>query len=182
MLGTVALARLAPTRGFVAAVLVLVAVDAALMPTTSWYLKDAPWLRMLGSPATASRMVEREFLPERPLLARTVARDPAACVLLADTKPPFVGTGRGQAFSVHLTCSLAASSLSRWDRWTNTSAACSTKPSSGRCISPSNTSRRGEMGWRENRNGPKWSAVVDMPGDCVEPGAAERCGTRVAVW
>lgn len=101
VLGTVALARLAPPRGFLVAVLVLVAVDAALMPTTSWTLQQNAWLRMLreGPGGRAARL--RAAIPERALLEAIMARDPMACVLMADPKRPFVGAGGGRAFSVH---------------------------------------------------------------------------------
>ena len=101
VLGTVALARLAPTRGFVAAVLVLVVVDAALMPTSSWTLQQNAWLRMLREGPGGRAAHLRAAIPERALLEAIMARDPMACVLMADPRRPFVGAGRGRAFSVH---------------------------------------------------------------------------------
>ena len=101
VLGVVALARVLDWRGLVAAMVVLVAVDAALMPTTSWIVRANPWAGLLrDGPASRDALVA-EVMPERALLARIVARDPEACVLMTDPKRPFVGTGRGHALSMH---------------------------------------------------------------------------------
>jgi hypothetical protein len=101
VLGTVALARLATVRAFVVAVLLLVVVDAALMPTTSWTLQQNAWLRMLRTGPGGREALLRAAIPERALLEAIIIRDPIACVLMADPKRPFVGAGRGRAFSVH---------------------------------------------------------------------------------
>lgn len=101
VLGTVALARLASMRALVLAVSLLIVADAALMPTTSWTLQQYPWLRMLGEGPRGREALLRTMIPERALLESIMARDPMACVLMADPRRPFVGAGRGRAFSVH---------------------------------------------------------------------------------
>ena len=101
VVGIVALARMVPWRGFAVAALLLVVVDAALMPTTSWYLRDNQWLAMLRQGPSISADIIARAIPERTLLARVVARDPNACVLMTDPKSPFVGAGRGHAISMH---------------------------------------------------------------------------------
>lgn len=101
VLGVVALSRVLAWRGFVAAVLVLVAVDAALMPTTSWIVRANPWAGLLRQGPEAHAQLIREVMPERALLERVVASDPNACVLMTDPKRPFVGAGHGRALSMH---------------------------------------------------------------------------------
>ena len=101
VLGVVALSRVLDWRGFVATVLVLVAVDVAMMPTTSWIARANPWAGLLrDGPGTRASLIA-EVMPERALLERIVARDPAACVLMTDPRRPFVGAGRGHALSMH---------------------------------------------------------------------------------
>ena len=101
VLGVVALSRLLDWRGFVAAVLVLVAVDAALMPTTSWIVRANPWSGLLrDGPASRDALIA-EVMPERALLEHIMVRDPDACVLMTDPRRPFVGAGRGRAVSMH---------------------------------------------------------------------------------
>ena len=53
-----------------------------------------------GTPAAQAGIV-RTFMPERDVLARVIATEPRACVLMADPKRPFVGVGRGHAISMH---------------------------------------------------------------------------------
>lgn len=101
VLGTVALSRLVDRRAFVLAVVLLVGADAALMPTTSWYLRDANWAQLVREGPPARAKFERKAMPERALQARVMARDPAACILMSDPKAPFVGAGHGRAFSLH---------------------------------------------------------------------------------
>jgi len=101
VLGVVALSRLLAWRGFVAAVLMLVAVDIALMPTTSWIVRTNPWAGLLRDGPDARTALVAEVMPERALLERIIARDPAACVLMTDPRRPFVGAGRGHALSLH---------------------------------------------------------------------------------
>jgi hypothetical protein len=101
VLGTVALARFADRRVFAAAVVALVLADAMLMPTTSWIARENHWAQLLREGPHARRDIERKVIPERALLARIMARDPDACVLMSDPKAPFVGAGRGRAVSLH---------------------------------------------------------------------------------
>jgi hypothetical protein len=101
VLGVVALSRALAWRGFVAAVLVLVAIDVALMPTTSWIVRGNPWATLLREGPGARAGLVAEFMPERALLERIIARDPDACVLMTDPRRPFVGAGRGHALSMH---------------------------------------------------------------------------------
>ena len=101
VLGVVALSRVLAWRGFVAAMLVLVAVDVAMMPTTSWIVRANPWAGLLRDGPGARASLVAEAMPERALLERIVARDPAACVLMTDPRRPFVGAGRGHALSLH---------------------------------------------------------------------------------
>ena len=101
VLGSVALARLLDRRLFAAAVVLLVGIDALLMPTTSWYLRDNDWPLQLREGAAARARIVRTMLPERALLERVMARDPDACVLMSDPKAPFVGAGHGHAISLH---------------------------------------------------------------------------------
>lgn len=101
VLGVVALSRVLAWRGFVAAVLVLVAVDVAMMPTTSWIVRANPWAGLLRDGPGARASLVAEAMPERALLERIVARDPAACVLMTDPRRPFVASGRGHALSMH---------------------------------------------------------------------------------
>lgn len=101
VLGVVALSRVLDWRGFVAALVVLVAVDLALMPTTSWIARANPWAGLLRDGPDARSGLVNEVMPEGALLARIVARDPGACVLMADPRRPFVGVGRGHALSMH---------------------------------------------------------------------------------
>ena len=101
VLGVVALARLAERRAFVVAVLLLVTVNAALMPTTSWFALQNHWTRLLREGPGARGEIVREVMPERALLERVMAADPDACVLMADPKKPFVGAGHGHAISMH---------------------------------------------------------------------------------
>lgn len=101
VLGVVALSRVLAWRGFVAAVLMLVAVDVALMPTTSWIVRTNPWAGLLRDGPGARADLVAEVMPERALLERIIARDPAACVLMTDPRRPFVGAGRGHALSLH---------------------------------------------------------------------------------
>jgi hypothetical protein len=101
VLGVVALSRVLEWRGFVAAVLVLVVVDVALMPTTNWIVRANPWAGLLrDGPGTRASLIA-EVMPERALLERIIARDPSACVLMTDPRRPFVGAGRGHALSLH---------------------------------------------------------------------------------
>lgn len=101
VLGVVALSRVLEWRGFVVAVLVLVAVDVALMPTTSWIVRANPWASLLGDGPGAGTGLVAEVMPERALLERIIARDPGACVLMTDPRRPFVAAGRGHALSLH---------------------------------------------------------------------------------
>ena len=101
VLGVVALSRLLDWRGFVAAVLLLVAVDAALMPTTSWIVRANPWSGLLRDGPAGRDALIAEVMPERALLERIMVRDPDACVLMTDPRRPFVGAGRGRAVSMH---------------------------------------------------------------------------------
>ena len=101
VLGTVVLARFADRRMFAAAVVVLVLADAMLMPTTSWIARENPWALLLREGPAARVDIERKVMPERTLLARVMARDPTACVLMSNPKAPFVGAGRGHAISLH---------------------------------------------------------------------------------
>ncbi|HSD17984.1 MAG TPA: hypothetical protein VLC71_12095 [Thermomonas sp.] len=101
VLGVVALSRLLEWRGFVAAVLLVVAVDAALMPTTSWIVRANPWAGLLRDGPTSRDGLVAEVMPERALLERIIARDPDACALMTDPRRPFVGAGRGHALSMH---------------------------------------------------------------------------------
>lgn len=101
VLGVVALSRVLDWRGFVAAVLVLVAVDVALMPTTSWIVRGNPWAGLLRDRAGGRAALVAEIMPERALLERLAAADPGACVLMTDPRRPFVGAGRGHALSMH---------------------------------------------------------------------------------
>ncbi len=101
VLGSVALARALDRRMFAAAVVVLICVDALLMPATSWYLRDNDWALQVREGAAARTRIMREFLPERVLLERVMTRDREACVLMSDPKGPFVGAGHGHAISMH---------------------------------------------------------------------------------
>lgn len=101
VLGVVALSRVLNWRGFVAAMLVLVAVDVALMPTTSWIVRGNPWAGLLRDRAGGRASLVAEIMPERALLERLAAADPGACVLMTDPRRPFVGAGRGHALSMH---------------------------------------------------------------------------------
>ncbi len=101
MLGTVALARFADRRLFAAAVTALVLADALLMPTTSWIARENHWAQLLREGPAARADIERKVMPERALLARLMAREPGACVLMGNPKAPFVGAGRGSAISLH---------------------------------------------------------------------------------
>ena len=101
VLGTVALARFAHRRAFAAAVMVLVLADAMLMPTTSWIARENHWAQLLREGPAARADVERKVMPERALLARVMAREPRACVLMGNPKAPFVSAGRGHAVSLH---------------------------------------------------------------------------------
>ena len=101
VLGTVALARFANRRAFAAAVVALVLADAMLMPTTSWIARENHWAQLLREGPAARTDIERKVMPERALLARVMAHDPNACVLMSNPKAPFVGVGRGHAISVH---------------------------------------------------------------------------------
>ena len=101
VLGSVALARFTDRRVFAAAVVVLVLADAMLMPTTSWIARENHWAQLLRQGPAARVDIERKVMPERALLARIMAREPDACVLMGNPKAPFVGTGRGHAISLH---------------------------------------------------------------------------------
>lgn len=101
VLGTVALARFADRRVFAAAVVALVLADALLMPTSSWIARENHWAQLLHEGPAARVDIERKVIPERALLARIMAREPGACVLMSDPKAPFVGAGRGRAVSLH---------------------------------------------------------------------------------
>ena len=101
VLGVVALSRVLGGRGFAMAMLVLVAVDVALMPTTSWVARANPWTSLLRDGPGARAALVAEMMPERALLERVIALDPEACVLMTDPRRPFVGAGRGYALSMH---------------------------------------------------------------------------------
>ena len=101
VIGVVALARLLDWRGFVVAMVVLVAADAALMPTTSWIVRANPWAALLREGAASRDALIAELMPERALLERIMAREPDAYVLMTDPRRPFVGVGRGRALSMH---------------------------------------------------------------------------------
>lgn len=101
VLGVVALARLADRRAVAVAVLAVVLVNAALMPTTSWIARDNHWMQLLREGPGASKDIVHRVMPERALLERVMARDPNACVLMGDPKKPFVGVGHGHAISLH---------------------------------------------------------------------------------
>lgn len=101
VLGTVALARFADRRVFAAAVIALVLADAMLMPTTSWIARENHWAQLLREGPAARADIERKVIPERALLARVMAREPRACVLMGNPKAPFVSAGRGHAVSLH---------------------------------------------------------------------------------
>jgi hypothetical protein len=86
---------------FAAAVVALVLADAMMMPTTSWIARENHWAQLLREGPAARTEIERRVMPERALLARVMARDPDACVLMSNPKAPFVGAGRGRAISLH---------------------------------------------------------------------------------
>lgn len=101
VLGVVALSRVVGLRAFIAAVVLMVAADAALMPTTSWIARGNPWQELLREGPGARDGIVRAVIPERALLERLMQRTPDACVLMVDPKSPFVGAGRGRAISMH---------------------------------------------------------------------------------
>lgn len=101
VLGTVALARWLDRHSFALAIVLLVAADALLMPTTSWIARENHWAQLLREGPAARADIERKVMPERALLARVMAREPEACVLMGNPKAPFVGAGRGHAISLH---------------------------------------------------------------------------------
>ena len=101
VLGVVALGRFADRRAFAFAVVAVVVANAALMPTTSWIARDNHWAQLLHEGPRARADIVRKVMPERALLERVMARNPDACVLMANPKSPFVGAGRGHAISMH---------------------------------------------------------------------------------
>lgn len=101
VLGTVAFARVADRRVFAAAIVLLAGVDAILMPTSSWYIRGNDWSRLLREGPSAKAAIVHDFMPEQALVARVMAGDPQACVLMAEPKRPFVGAGLGRGISLH---------------------------------------------------------------------------------
>ena len=67
----------------------------------AWRERAHQWVEMLRQGPSVRAAIIAEAIPERALLARVVARDPDACVLITDPKAPFVGAGRGRAMSMH---------------------------------------------------------------------------------
>lgn len=101
VLGVVALARVADRRALAIAVVAVTLANAALMPTTSWIVRENPWAQLLLEGPSAGDEIVRKVIPERVLLERVMARNPDACVLMANPKQPFVGAGHGHAISMH---------------------------------------------------------------------------------
>ena len=95
--GLVGLSRYTDTRVFAALVVTVVAINAALIPATSWIVRDNPWGRLAREGVSAKAEIQRAVIPERALLDRLQARSPNACVLLTDPRSPFVGSFGGRA-------------------------------------------------------------------------------------
>lgn len=115
VLGVVALARWVAGIAAAGVLVLLVGMDALLMPTTAWYLRDAGWLRMLREgPAAAHARLSQAVVPERGELQAVLARDPGACVLLADPRRPFIASAPGHAVSLHRRYAPAYWQAARW--------------------------------------------------------------------
>ena len=101
VLGVVAVARVVDRRALAVFLVALVLVNAALMPTTSWFARQNHWAQLLRDGPAARDEIVRKVIPERALLERVMERSPDACVLMTDPKNPFVGAGHGHAMAMH---------------------------------------------------------------------------------
>lgn len=96
-LGLVGLSRYVDKRAFSLAVVLIIAANAMLMPTTSWIARENPWGKLVKDGVSAKAGIERSFIPERALLERLRVNSPTACVLMSDPQSPFVGGFGGRA-------------------------------------------------------------------------------------
>ena len=98
--GAVGLGRMvsAPWRMFAAVLLVL--GNLALIPATSWLLRENPWRNLLADGPGARARVERERIPERGLLRLALLSQPDACILMASPEAPFGAIAGGRALTV----------------------------------------------------------------------------------
>ena len=99
-IGVVGLCRHVHAIVFAALILAVAAVNAMLMPTTSWIARDNPWGQLLRDGVGAKSAIVRSVLPERALLDRLYVRAPDACVLMTDQHSPFVGSFKGRANTI----------------------------------------------------------------------------------
>lgn len=96
-LGLSGMSRYIDQRRLAWFVVAVVAVNAVLMPSTSWTTISNPWRKLLAKGSSAKTDIEREFIPERAVLERLRVNSPAACVLASEAQIPFVGGFNGRA-------------------------------------------------------------------------------------
>lgn len=100
VLGVVGLHRLVSARLFALLLTSIVAVDAMLLPTTSWVLYDNPWHRLITEGASAASTIEAEKVPERVAIRRLLTESPRACIIVANRDAPFGAVAGGRAVVV----------------------------------------------------------------------------------
>lgn len=100
VVGVAGLGRITDRRLFATAVLILVAGNALLLPTTSWMARENPWLELLRSGTAAAPRIEARMAPTRALLRRVLAADAQACILVADAEAPYIAVAGGRAQSI----------------------------------------------------------------------------------
>jgi hypothetical protein len=97
VIGVFGLARAVPEKLFTPLLAVLVVANAALIPTTVWYMRDAVWEQLLRQGPSVQAGIEASRIPERALLRRVLAGAPDACVLMTDKRAPFAAMAAGRA-------------------------------------------------------------------------------------
>lgn len=100
VVGVVGLGRLVSERLFALLLTSIVAVDAMLLPTTSWLLRDNPWRTLIVEGRSAGRAIESEKVPERVAIRRLLAESPQACIIVANREAPFGAVAGGRAVVV----------------------------------------------------------------------------------
>lgn len=100
VVGVVGLGRLLSAKLFAFLLTSIVAVDAMLLPTTSWLLRDNPWHRLIVDGASAGVAIESEKVPERVAIRQLLVESPEACIIIANREAPFGAVAGGRAVVV----------------------------------------------------------------------------------
>ena len=114
VVGVLGLVRLVPKNLSIALLVVLIAGNLLLLPTTSWILKDDPWQMMIDRGPAGGKLVEMQKIPERTLLIRLLAESPQACLLLLNADAPFGAVAGGRALVVKPRYDLRMAKTNSW--------------------------------------------------------------------